>query len=290
MPLGIIPRTFPHIMKSVESRKGKEFVVSCSYVEIDNELIYDLLDKEIGKTLKLKESKDAGTYIEGVKIESVKSVEELDWYLKLGHNNRMISATVLGWKMPSRSHTIFTIYIEGDYEDKTKNKSNEETVLSVRKINLIDLAGSERTSSTSLGKPEKFYKAISINALKNVIHSLSTNTGHIPFRDSKLTHLLKESFVGMTETAMIAVLSPADVNYNESLDTLKIASKARGIQINNFNKQLSQKPLVKGGGDDFEKLKKEISYEKKVSLEKMTLDDLKTEEDSEISEESKRDD
>jgi len=138
-------------------------------------------------------------------------------------------------KESSRSHSIFSIYIENSVEDP----AGGETKIRAGKLNLVDLAGSERQSKTHAeGKRLKEAQKInlSLSALGNVISALvDGKSKHIPYRDSKLTRLLQDSLGGNTKTAMIAAISPADYNYDETLSTLRYANRA---------KQIKNKPVI----------------------------------------------
>ena len=132
-------------------------------------------------------------------------------------------------KESSRSHSIFTIHIESEETDELGNEK-----FKAGKLNLVDLAGSERQSKTQAtgdGMKDAAKINLSLSALGNVISALvDGKTHHIPYRDSKLTRLLQDSLGGNTKTIMVAALSPADYNYDETLSTLRYASRAKFIQ------------------------------------------------------------
>lgn len=223
---GIIPNSFAHIFGCIsESKTDKMFLVQCSYIEIYNEEIRDLLKYDANTKLELKESKEKGIFVKNLSTQIVKNINDISAAMNSGGNHRTVKATNMNEKS-SRSHAIFTIYIE------TSEKQGDRNLIKAGKLNLVDLAGSERQKKTG-AEGDRLKEAIKINlslsALGNVINAL-VEGGHIPYRDSKLTMLLQDSLGGNTKTLMIAVISPADYNYDESLSTLRYASRAKFIQ------------------------------------------------------------
>lgn len=171
---------------------------------------------------------DKGIFIKDLTRMRVKTTDEMEKFMDMGFKNRAVRETEMN-KESSRSHSIFTIYIESAENDE---KGIEK--FKAGKLNLVDLAGSERqakTNATGDGMKEAAKINLSLSALGNVISALvDGKTSHIPYRDSKLTRLLQDSLGGNTKTIMIAALSPADYNYDESLSTLRYASRAKFIQ------------------------------------------------------------
>ena len=226
---GIIPNAFTHIFESISSfGKEKRFLLRCSYLEIYNETIRDLLEYNEEKKLDLKEDPQKGVYIKDLTTVIVRSVQDIERTMNNGASNRHTAETNMN-KDSSRSHCIFTIYIE---TAETKQDGNE--LLRAGKLNLVDLAGSERQSKTQaegMRLKEASKINLSLSALGNVISALvDGKSSHIPYRDSKLTRLLQDSLGGNTKTVMIACCSPADYNYEETLSTLRYASRAKHIQ------------------------------------------------------------
>jgi kinesin family protein 3/17 len=228
---GVIPNSFAHIFGCISEAKNKAFLVKCSYIEIYNEEIRDLLNYNEKTKLELKESPDKGIFIKDLKKQDVKNTSDIANAMESGNSHRVVGETAMNSKS-SRSHAIFIIYVESSEEVQGKN------LLKAGKLNLVDLAGSERQKKTG-AEGDRLKEAIKINlslsALGNVINALveksSQNRGiHVPYRDSKLTLLLQDSLGGNTKTLMIAVVSPADYNYEESLSTLRYASRAKFIQ------------------------------------------------------------
>lgn len=225
---GIIPRTFSQIMNIISERTELEFLVRVSFLEIYNENIRDLLG-DPDRKLEVKEDKDKGIYVQDLNLVPTKSVEEMLDVMFRGDQNRSVGATAMN-QDSSRSHSIFTIYVEvGE-----KVEGSSETKFRAGKLNLVDLAGSERQSKTqATGQRLEEAKKInlSLSALGNVISALvAGGKKHVPYRDSKLTRLLQDSLGGNTKTLMIAAISPADYNFDETLGTLKYASRAKMIQ------------------------------------------------------------
>lgn len=158
-------------------------------------------------------------------VNDVKACEAI---METGWKNRSVGATLMN-SDSSRSHSIFTIYIERMLTNDLDSKN-----VKFGKLNLVDLAGSERQSKTGAAG-DRLKEATKINlslsALGNVISALVDGKAkHIPFRDSKLTRLLQDSLGGNTKTLMIACISPADNNYDETLSTLRYANRAKNIK------------------------------------------------------------
>mmetsp|Transcript_3792 Transcript_3792/g.13299 ORF Transcript_3792/g.13299 Transcript_3792/m.13299 type:complete len:394 (-) Transcript_3792:75-1256(-) len=227
---GILPSTFVQVFKDIGKESGtSNFLVRASYLEIYNEEVRDLLGKDQTKRLDLKETPDTGVYVKDLTSFVVKSVQELQSVLDVGKKNRVVGATLMNAES-SRSHSIFTITIETSEIDKDTG----EAKIRVGKLNLVDLAGSERQSKTG-ATGDRLKEATKINlslsALGNVISALvESKSGHIPYRDSKLTRLLQDSLGGNTKCTMIANLGPADYNFDETLSTLRYANRAKNIK------------------------------------------------------------
>ncbi|XP_077007115.1 kinesin-like protein KIF17 isoform X2 [Tamandua tetradactyla] len=225
---GIIPRAFEHIFESVQCAENTKFLVRASYLEIYNEDVRDLLGADTKQKLELKEHPEKGMYVKGLSMHTVHSVAQCERIMETGWKNRSVGYTLMN-KDSSRSHSIFTISIE-IYAVDERGKDH----LRAGKLNLVDLAGSERQSKTG-ATGERLKEATKINlslsALGNVISALvDGRCKHIPYRDSKLTRLLQDSLGGNTKTLMVACLSPADNNYDETLSTLRYANRAKNIK------------------------------------------------------------
>ncbi|KAF6109351.1 kinesin family member 17 [Phyllostomus discolor] len=225
---GIIPRAFEHVFESVQCAENTKFLVRAAYLEIYNEDVRDLLGADTKQKLELKEHPERGVYVKGLSMHTVYNVAQCERIMETGWKNRSVGYTLMN-KDSSRSHSIFTISIE-IYAVDERGKDH----LRAGKLSLVDLAGSERQSKTG-ATGERLKEATKINlslsALGNVISALvDGRCKHIPYRDSKLTRLLQDSLGGNTKTLMVACLSPADNNYDESLSTLRYANRAKNIK------------------------------------------------------------
>ncbi|KAJ8923592.1 hypothetical protein NQ315_010171 [Exocentrus adspersus] len=238
---GIIPNTFSHIFSQISRASGeKSFVVKVTYLEIYNEDVRDLLSSDPNKKLSIRERKDIGVYVKDLMGFTVDSIESITELLNRGNKNRVTRSTLMN-DVSSRSHAIFTITIE------SKNRIDNKTT--VGKLNLVDLAGSERASRTQ-ATGERLREASNINlslsVLGNVISALvDGKSTHIPYRNSKLTRLLQDSLGGNSKTAMIAMVSPADVDYEESMCTLRYAARVKYIK-NCVKINVEEKGLIEG--------------------------------------------
>jgi kinesin family protein 15 len=230
---GLVPRTLEHLFALVarEERKSDSvgFLCKASFLEIYNENIVDLLDTT-SKVLHLREDIKTGVYVEDLKEEVVAGPAEALALLQTGARNRTVGATSMN-RESSRSHSVFTFTVE--------SKQSRDGLVHVKhsRLHLIDLAGSERQKSTgAIGQTLKEASNInkSLSALGNVIMALvNVSTGkarHVPYRDSKLTFLLKDSLGGNSRTCIIANVSPADINFGETLSTLQFAQRAKHIR------------------------------------------------------------
>ncbi|CAI5732683.1 unnamed protein product [Peronospora destructor] len=233
---GLVPRVFDYLFDTVVSKEKINTVhhtFACSFLEIYNERVYDLLDGGSTKDstgLQLRENGRKGVHVEGL-IESVvtnsKQAAEL---MTIGAQNRRVGQTSMN-RESSRSHSVFILQLQ------SKEVTPEGTKIRTSRFNLVDLAGSERQRSTDAAG-ERLKEAGNINkslsALGNVILGLSEQSvgkhRHVHYRDSKLTFLLKDSLGGNSKTFMIATISPAEDSAFETLSTLKFAQRAKMIQ------------------------------------------------------------
>ncbi|CAK4874878.1 unnamed protein product [Aphanomyces euteiches] len=225
---GVIPHAFDHVFDNINADTEREYMVRATYLEIYNEDIRDLLSEDSNKQkLELKESADGGVYVKDLTEVVVSDVVSINKVMARGFKNRTIGATLMN-EGSSRSHSIFTIVVE------ISEKVNGEEHFRAGKLNLVDLAGSERqskTGATGARLKEGCKINLSLSALGNVISALVDGKGkHIPYRDSKLTRLLQDSLGGNTKTVMVAAISPADYNFEETLSTLRYANRAKNIK------------------------------------------------------------
>eukprot|EP00736_Rhodelphis_marinus_P004269 Rmarinus@m.9084 len=227
---GIIPRSFSHIFAKISKTTDKKFLVRASYLEIYNEEIRDLLGKDPKEKRELKEHPEKGVFVKDLTTLVVNSPEDMYQVLLTGGKNRSVGETLMN-RDSSRSHSVFSITIE------TSEDVAGDARIKAGKLNLVDLAGSERQSKTG-AEGDRFLEATKINlsltALGNVISALCADKKgkghHVPYRDSKLTRLLQDSLGGNTKTMMLAAISPADYNFDETLSTLRYANRAKNIK------------------------------------------------------------
>ncbi|CAF1331130.1 unnamed protein product [Adineta ricciae] len=226
---GVIPRSFEHIFEASSVTAGTKYLIRASYLEIYNESIRDLLSKDAKAVLELKEHVDKGVFVPNLTWHQCISVKDCERLMDKGNKNRATGATLMN-KDSSRSHSIFTIMTEMCTQSELDGKEH----IRAGKLNLVDLAGSERQSKTH-AEGDRLREAtrinLSLSALGNVISALvDGRSKHIPYRDSKLTRLLQDSLGGNTKTLMIAAISPAHDNYEETLSTLRYANRAKNIK------------------------------------------------------------
>ncbi|CAI2369370.1 unnamed protein product [Moneuplotes crassus] len=229
---GIMPRSFEHIFYNLNrlvKENDFEYLAKCSYLEIYNEQIQDLLDP-LTPVLKLRESMERGVYVEAAIEEIVTSAAQMSQIIKKGTLNRHISSTKMN-ENSSRSHAVMTLRIE--------IKKLQEGLSDVTKssFHIVDLAGSERASKTGAeGMVLEEAKNInqSLSTLCRVINSLTQNhlgrKKFVEYRSSKLTNLLRNSLGGNSKTLMIANVSPASCSFLETNFTLKFAKSAKMIK------------------------------------------------------------
>eukprot|EP00817_Percolomonadidae_sp_ATCC50343_P000188 CAMPEP_0117419504 /NCGR_PEP_ID=MMETSP0758-20121206/1044_1 /TAXON_ID=63605 /ORGANISM="Percolomonas cosmopolitus, Strain AE-1 (ATCC 50343)" /LENGTH=1020 /DNA_ID=CAMNT_0005200591 /DNA_START=246 /DNA_END=3305 /DNA_ORIENTATION=- len=248
---GVIPRVCDQLFSRIELMRKEEngegdsmrFSVEVSMIEIYNEKIRDLLnpaatgsDHDSGKGLKVREHPKTGPYVVDLARQVAHSKQEIAMLMDQGAQLRTIAKTNMNYTS-SRAHTIFQIIFTQTRIVTSKNGDMTATNR-VSNINLIDLAGSERMAkSGSKGKnvTEGIYINKSLSVLGKVISVLAerskkSSSKHIPYRESILTWLLKESLGGNSKSIMIATISPASDNYNETLSTLRYAHRAKQIQ------------------------------------------------------------
>ncbi|XP_005150777.2 kinesin-like protein KIF18A isoform X2 [Melopsittacus undulatus] len=211
-----------------EIKEDKICNIAVSYLEVYNEQIRDLLVNS--GPLSVCEDTQKGVQVQGLTLHQPKSAEEILQMLDYGNNNRTQHPTDVN-ASSSRSHAVFQIYLR--QQDKPASISQN---VRIAKMTLIDLAGSERASATN-AKGARFREGANINrsllALGNVINALAdpkSKKQHIPYRNSKLTRLLKDSLGGNCRTIMIAAISPSSMFYDDTYNTLKYANRAKDIK------------------------------------------------------------
>ncbi|XP_037091354.1 LOW QUALITY PROTEIN: osmotic avoidance abnormal protein 3-like [Pollicipes pollicipes] len=254
--LGLIPRAFEHVFDVISTSTETKYLVHGSYLEIYNEEIRDLLGNDPKKKIELKEHPEKGVYVQDLSRQPCHNKDDCDMLMQKGWNNRSTGETLMN-KDSSRSHSIFTIFLEMITPAK-KGKDQ----LRAGKLNLVDLAGSERqakTGATGDRLKEATKINLSLSALGNVISALvDGKSKHIPYRDSKLTRLLQDSLGGNTKTMMVACLSPADNNYDETLSTLRYANRAKQIKNKPKINEDPKDTLLREYQDEIRKLREQL--------------------------------
>ncbi|CAG5089373.1 Similar to Kif12: Kinesin-like protein KIF12 (Mus musculus) [Cotesia congregata] len=229
---GLILRSFVYLFKILQERSDFNFIIKASFLEIYNEKIIDLLNPgNSRKSLAVRWSKKTrGFFVENLFTVECEELDDLIGVLEEGMKNRAVGTHNMN-EHSSRSHTILTVHIRSEQQ-----MENGVFISKQGKINFVDLAGSEMTKKTqSEGKTLEEANNInkSLMVLGYCISSLSDGkrkTGHIPYRDSKLTKLLADSLAGNGVTLMIACISPARSNLSETLNTLRYAARAKRIR------------------------------------------------------------
>ncbi|CAM5178453.1 unnamed protein product [Eretmochelys imbricata] len=270
---GIMYLTMVELYKRIEARKEeKSCEVLISYQEVYNEQIHDLLEPK--GPLAIREDPEKGVVVQGLSFHQPKSAEQLLEMLASGNRNRTQHPTDAN-ATSSRSHAVFQIFVK--QQDRVVGITQD---LQVAKMSLIDLAGSERASTTNT-KGERLREGANINrsllALINVINALAdakSRKSHIPYRDSKLTRLLKDSLGGNCRTIMIAAISPSALAYEDTYNTLKYANRAKEIKLSLKSNILSLDCHITKYAAICEQLKAEVANlrEKLQTYERNTQD------------------
>uniref|UniRef100_A0A8B9F4I1 Kinesin-like protein n=1 Tax=Amazona collaria TaxID=241587 RepID=A0A8B9F4I1_9PSIT len=226
---GVMYLTMMALYNSMDEMKEDKICnIAVSYLEVYNEQIRDLLVSS--GPLAVCEDTQKGVVVQGLTLHQPKSAEEILQMLDYGNNNRTQHPTDVN-ASSSRSHAVFQIYLRQQDKPASINQN-----VRIAKMTLIDLAGSERASVTN-AKGARFREGANINrsllALGNVINALAdpkSKKQHIPYRNSKLTRLLKDSLGGNCRTIMIAAISPSSMFYDDTYNTLKYANRAKDIR------------------------------------------------------------
>ncbi|XP_018083126.1 kinesin-like protein KIF1C isoform X6 [Xenopus laevis] len=258
---GIIPQLCEDLFEKIIDNNSDEvsFSVEVSYMEIYCERVRDLLNPKNKGNLRVREHPLLGPYVEDLSKLAVTSYTDIADLMDAGNKARTVAATNMN-ETSSRSHAVFTIVFTQKRLDLDTNLSTEK----VSKISLVDLAGSERADSTG-AKGTRLKEGANINksltTLGKVISALAEvskkkkKTDFIPYRDSVLTWLLRENLGGNSRTAMVAALSPADINYDETLSTLRYADRAKQIKCNAIINEDPNAKLVRELKDEVTRLK-----------------------------------
>lgn len=235
---GVIPQICQSMFEriaAIQQDKSHNCTVEVSYLEIYNERVRDLLNPSNKGNLKVREHPSTGPYVEDLAKLVVRSFDEIEHLMDEGNKARTVAATNMN-ETSSRSHAVFTVILTQKRHDAQTSMDGEK----VSKISLVDLAGSERANSTGatgarLKEGAEINRSLStlgrvIAALADVSAGKKKNASMVPYRDSVLTWLLKDSLGGNSMTSMIAAISPADINFEETLSTLRYADSAKRIK------------------------------------------------------------
>eukprot|EP00727_Mastigamoeba_balamuthi_P007577 m51a1_g344 putative kinesin-like protein kif9 (890) ;mRNA; r:533624-536787 len=264
---GIIPRAITHIFREVKKKPDMAFVVKVSYLEIYNEAMHDLLsdpDEAVESgDLKIVEDATGTTRVKGLRLQLANNEEEALNYFFEGELNRTIGEHSLN-KASSRSHCVFTVHLDM----RSRVESTEKVLLS--KLNFVDLAGSERLAKTqSEGQVmrEAMYINKSLTFLEQVIIALGTkNREHVPYRQSRLTNLLKDSLGGNCRTAMIANIWTEEAHIEETTATLRFASRMAMVANNAIiNVQYDPLQLLRKYEREIRELKAELAMHDQIA-------------------------
>ncbi|XP_063779290.1 kinesin-like protein KIF13A isoform X2 [Pseudophryne corroboree] len=263
---GLIPRLCCALFlrATEEENDSQTFKVEVSYMEIYNEKVRDLLDpKGSRQSLKVREHNVLGPYVDGLSQLAVTKFEDIESLMSEGNKSRTVAATNMN-EESSRSHAVFSIIVTQTLYDHQSGNSGER----VSKVSLVDLAGSERVSKTGAAG-ERLKEGSNINksltTLGLVISSLADQAAgkgknkFVPYRDSVLTWLLKDNLGGNSKTAMIATISPAADNYEETLSTLRYADRAKRIVNHAVVNEDPNARVIRELREEVEKLKEQLS-------------------------------
>ncbi|XP_059615562.1 kinesin-like protein KIF13A isoform X9 [Phlebotomus argentipes] len=234
---GIIPRLCDELFYEISHRQTPDlsYKVEVSYMEIYNEKVHDLLDPKPNKqSLRVREHNVLGPYVDGLSQLAVTSFLDIDSLMAEGNKSRTVAATNMNAES-SRSHAVFSVVLTQTLTDRDTNVSGEK----VSRMSLVDLAGSERAVKTGavgdrLKEGSNINKSLTtlglvISKLADQSSGKTRNDKFVPYRDSVLTWLLKDNLGGNSRTVMVATISPAADNYEETLSTLRYADRAKRI-------------------------------------------------------------
>lgn len=259
---GIIPRVLHTLFDRLRDEESEkcESSVKCSFIELYNEELRDLLAADDNTKLKIFDDQNKSgrttTLVQGMEETHIKTASKGIQLLREGSHKRQVAATKCN-DLSSRSHTVFTVTV---YMKRTSDTG--EDFVCAGKLNLVDLAGSEniqRSGAENKRAAEAGLINKSLLTLGRVINALVDKSSHIPYRESKLTRLLQDSLGGRTKTCIIATLSPAKSNLEETISTLDYAFRAKNIRNKpQVNQTVSKKTLLKEFTAEIEKLKSEL--------------------------------
>uniref|UniRef100_A0A6Q2XJ52 Kinesin motor domain-containing protein n=1 Tax=Esox lucius TaxID=8010 RepID=A0A6Q2XJ52_ESOLU len=264
---GLIPRLCCSLFERIsrEDSQAHSFKVEVSYMEIYNEKVRDLLDpKGSRQSLKVREHKVLGPYVDGLSQLAVTDFQDIEVLMSEGNKSRTVAATNMN-EESSRSHAVFSIIVTQTLYDLKSGNSGEK----VSKMSLVDLAGSERVSKTGaagerLKEGSNINKSLTtlgcvISALADQSAGKGGKTKFVPYRDSVLTWLLKDNLGGNSKTCMIATVSPAADNYEETLSTLRYADRAKRIVNHAVVNEDPNARIIRELREEVEKLRVQLS-------------------------------
>ncbi|XP_063876527.1 kinesin-like protein unc-104 isoform X4 [Scylla paramamosain] len=267
---GIIPLICKDMFNRIADTTDQElqYSVEVSYMEIYCERVRDLLNPKKQNNLRVREHPLLGPYVEDLAKLAVTTYEDIQNLIDEGNKARTVAATNMN-ETSSRSHAVFTIVLTQRRDDTTTKLTSER----VSKISLVDLAGSERADSTG-AKGTRLKEGANINksltTLGKVISGLAEVASKpnkkrkgefIPYRDSVLTWLLRENLGGNSKTAMVAAISPADINYDETLSTLRYADRAKQIRCNAVVNEDANAKLIRELKEEIQRLRELLKQE-----------------------------
>ncbi|KAJ7341341.1 hypothetical protein JRQ81_005321, partial [Phrynocephalus forsythii] len=263
---GLIPRLCSALFERAQEEESEEqsFKVEVSYMEIYNEKVRDLLDpKGSRQSLKVREHSVYGPYVDGLSKLAVASYKDIESLMSEGNKSRTVAATNMN-EESSRSHAVFKIILTHTLYDVKSGTSGEK----VGKLSLVDLAGSERATKTGAAG-DRLKEGSNINksltTLGLVISALADQAAgknknkFVPYRDSVLTWLLKDSLGGNSKTAMVATVSPAADNYDETLSTLRYADRAKNIVNHAVVNEDPNARIIRELREEVEKLREQLT-------------------------------
>ncbi|XP_055706381.1 kinesin-like protein unc-104 isoform X11 [Phlebotomus papatasi] len=283
---GIIPMVCKDLFRRIKETATEElkYTVEVSYMEIYCERVRDLLNPKNKGNLRVREHPLLGPYVEDLSKLAVTDYQDIHDLIDEGNKARTVAATNMN-ETSSRSHAVFTIFFTQRRHDGITDLITEK----VSKISLVDLAGSERADSTG-AKGTRLKEGANINksltTLGKVISALaemaskskkSKKADFIPYRDSVLTWLLRENLGGNSKTAMIAAISPADINYDETLSTLRYADRAKQIVCKAVVNEDANAKLIRELKEEIQKLRELLRAE---GIEVQEEDEINTKSES----------
>ncbi|XP_057783910.1 kinesin-like protein KIN-14R [Salvia miltiorrhiza] len=235
---GVNYRTLEELFKTANERtETNTYSISVSVLEVYNEQIRDLLAIETSKKLEIKQASEGSHHIPGIVEAKVENIQQVWNVLQAGSSARAVGSNNVN-EHSSRSHCMLCITV------RSKNLITGECMKS--KLWLVDLAGSERLAKTDV-QGDRLKEAQNINrslsALGDVIFALANKSGHVPYRNSKLTHLLQDSLGGDSKTLMFVQISPSDQDSSETLSSLNFATRVRGVELGPARKQVDTNEL-----------------------------------------------